>query len=119
MEEELPEPSKDDMVRQLRGRRLLMAASALGENIDGLWDVYRELMSVMDLSNPDEYTMMLDIVAEFEDNLVEMLTKVDEQIFMLTGVYEVEPTDTVDDFEASILRTISGLDDVNLEDFRI
>jgi hypothetical protein len=42
-----------------------------------------------------------------------------EQVYDLTGVYEPLPVEQVEDFEASVLRSIGGLGEINLDDYRV
>jgi len=100
-------------------RKLLLVASALGGNISELYEVYNELYNRLDLDNPEIAEMMLNILAEYENNLCEIMGMVGAQIYSLTGVFEPIPEDKVEDFEASILNTIGKLDEVDLEDYRI
>ena len=112
-------PDKEDIRNEIRARRMLMTSAALGNAIGELWDVYNELFRTLDLENPDVEGMMLNILAEFEDNLYGIMDGVQNHIYILTGTDEHVPVEEVEDFEASILRTISNLDEVNLEDYRL
>jgi len=100
-------------------RKMLLVAAALGGNISELYEVYSELYNRLDLDNPEIASMMLDILAEYENNLHDIMGLVDAQIYNLTGVHEPIPDEVVEDFEASILDTIGKLDEVNLDDYRI
>ena len=96
--------------------QLLMIASALGANVEDLWEVYTKLFREMDVeNNPKEGEFMLDMLTEFEYNLTDLLDHIRGQIYLCSGLYEPMPTDTVEDFEASVLRTIAGLDELQEE----
>ena len=98
---------------------MLMTAMALGQNIGDLWDLYTQMFRSMDLDDPTTHSMMEDMLLEFEVNLCEMMTEVQEHIYQVVGVYEPLPTETVEDFESSILRDIEKLGTVNLDDWRV
>jgi hypothetical protein len=96
-----------------------MVAAALGQNVSDLWDVYRELFDTMDLSNPDVYSTMWDLIVEMEENLTYVLNEVSLQAYEMTGVYEPLPDVEVEDFESSVLRSIGGLGTVDLDSYRL
>lgn len=100
-------------------RKMLMVSAALGQNISELWEVYQGLFSELDLDDEHTYSVMCDLLAEMERNLIDVLDQVGGQIYVLTGVYEPLPVDTVEDFEGSVLTTLAGLDSVDLEEYRV
>lgn len=104
---------------ELRQRKLLMVAAALGQNITDLWAVYQELFYEMDLTVPEVYDMMSGLLVEMEANLIDVLDQVSGQAYILTGIYEPLPLDGVEDFEASVLRDIDKLGVENLENYRV
>lgn len=98
---------------------LLMISAALGANIGDLWEIYSKLFKEMDVeNNPKEGGLMLDMLTEFEYNLTDLLDQVRGQIYLCSGLYEPVPTDTVEDFEGAVLKTLAGLDDVDLDKWR-
>ena len=96
-----------------------MLAAALGQNIGDLWEVYQELFQGLDLDDPNTAEVMFSLLAEMEENLIDILDQVGGQIYLLTGVYEPIPTDRVEDFEGSVLTTLANLDTVDLEEYRV
>lgn len=103
----------------IRTRRLLKVAAALGQNVDDLWSVYNELFNEVDLDDPDVFEVMLDLLTEMAVNLCEMLNRVEGQLYILTGIHEPLPLTQVEDFEESVLRDIGSLDTVDLEQYRV
>lgn len=100
-------------------RRMLIVAAAIGQNIGDLWSVYQELIEGLDLNDPNNAEVMFDLLAEMEANLIDILDQVGGQIYLFTGMFEPIPHDRVDDFESSVLKTLAGLDKVDLEQYRV
>lgn len=107
------------MEDDLRVRRLLMHSMALNKSISELWSIYQEVFERIDLEDPLVSEHVIDMLAELEYNLIDILDQVSGQIYLATGVYEPIPVDPVEDFESAVLRTIGDLDTVNLEDYRV
>lgn len=107
------------MDENLRVKRLLMHSMALNKSISELWSVYQEVFESIDLDDPAISDTVVDMLAELEYNLIDILDQVSGQIYLTTGIYEPIPFDSVDDFESAVLRTIGNLDEVNLEDYRM
>lgn len=100
-------------------KKMLMVSAALGQNISELWEVYQELFNQLDLDDEHTASVMFDLLAELEGNLIDVLDQIGGQTYILTGVYEPAPVDEVEDFEQSILTTLAGLDMVDLEKYRV
>jgi hypothetical protein len=112
-------PNRPNRHIDIQRTRMLMTAMALGQNINELWDLYTQMFKSMDLDDPTTHSMMEDMLMEFEVNLSDMMDEVQEQIYNVVGIYEYPPTETVEDFESSILRDIDKLGTVNLDDYRL
>jgi len=112
-------PNRPNKHIDIQRTRMLMTAMALGQNINDLWDLYTQMFKSMDLDDPTTHSMMEDMLCEFEVNLHDMMDEVQEQIYSVVGIYEYPPTETVEDFESSILRDIDKLGTISLDDYRI
>ena len=96
-------------------RKLAMQASMLNHAMAELWQTYQDLFRMIDLDDEASYDKACDAIMELDTNLAAILGEIREQQDVMCGFFEPRPdVEGLEDFEATVLRGLAGLDKTDL-----
>lgn len=104
---------------ELKIKQLAITASRLVMILDDTWATYLTLFELLDIDEASGASPISAAIEELEVEISAILKTVRDHLNMVKLFDEPVPTDKVEDFESSVLSTLSKLDDVDLDKYRV